>query len=247
MRMSKLFARTLREAPAEAEVVSHRLLLRGAYIRKLMAGFYTWLPLGFRMLRKVEAIIREQMDATGAQEIRMPIVLPAEPWKITGRWQNYGEEMFKLTDRSGRELGLGPTEEEVVTPRVAGEFSSYRDLPVNLYQIEWKYRDEFRPRFGLLRVREFLMKDAYSFDRNEDGMRASYDVMMESYRRIFDRCGIRYAVVEADPGQIGGDVNHEFVAMAQVGEDEFVHCENGDYTADVEAAVARAPEPRTAG
>jgi prolyl-tRNA synthetase len=247
MRMSKLFARTLREAPAEAEVASHRLLLRAAYIRKLMAGFYTWLPLGFRTLKKIEAIIREEMDATGAQQIRMPIVLPAEPWKITGRWQNYGEVMFKLKDRHGRELGLGPTEEEVVTPLVAGDFSSYRDLPVNLYQIEWKYRDEFRPRFGLLRVREFLMKDAYSFDRDEEGMRRSYEVMVDAYRRIFDRCGLDYLVVEADPGSIGGDVNHEFLAVSPVGEDEFVYCENGDYTADIEAATQRPPDPAPEG
>ncbi|MDP9340753.1 MAG: proline--tRNA ligase [Actinomycetota bacterium] len=247
MRMSKLFARTLKDAPAEADVASHQLMLRAAYIRKVMAGIYTMLPLGWRMLRKIEAIIREEMDASGAQEIRMPIILPSEPWKVTGRWQTYGDLMFKVKDRHGRELGLGPTQEEVVTPLVASEFTSYRDLPVNLYQIEWKYRDEFRPRFGLLRGREFLMKDAYSFDRNEEGLQASYDVMMEAYRRIFDRCGLRYAVVEADPGQIGGDVNHEFIAIAEVGEDEFVHCENGDYTADVEAAVARAPEPRDQG
>jgi prolyl-tRNA synthetase len=247
MRMSKLFARTLREAPAEAEVTSHRLLLRGAFIRKLVAGFYTWLPLGFRILKKVEAIIREEMDATGAQEIRMPIVLPAEPWKATGRWQNYGEVMFKLKDRHGRELGLGPTQEEVVTPLVAAEFSSYRDLPVNLYQIEWKYRDEFRPRFGLLRVREFLMKDAYSFDRDEEGMRASYEAMFEAYRRIFDRCGLEYRIVEADPGSIGGDVNHEFLALSPVGEDQFVYCENGDYTADIEAATQRPSEPAPEG
>ncbi len=245
--MSKLFARTLREAPAEAEVASHRLLLRAAYIRKLMAGFYTWLPLGFRTLKKAQAIIREEMDATGAQEIRMPIVLPAEPWKITGRWQNYGDVMFKLKDRHGRELGLGPTHEEVVTPLVAAEFSSYRDLPVNLYQIEWKYRDEFRPRFGLLRVREFLMKDAYSFDRDERGMQASYDVMFETYRKIFDRCGLDFRIVEADPGSIGGDVNHEFLAVSPVGEDEFVYCENGDYTADIEAATQRPPDPAPEG
>jgi prolyl-tRNA synthetase len=245
MRMSKLFARTLKEAPAEAEVASHQLMLRAAYMRKVMAGIYTMLPLGWRVLRNIEAIIREEMDAAGGQEIRMPIILPSEPWKVTGRWQTYGDLMFKVKDRHGRELGLGPTQEEVVTPLVAGEFSSYRDLPVNLYQIEWKYRDEFRPRFGLLRGREFLMKDAYSFDRNEAGLGASYEAMMEAYRRIFDRCGLRYAVVEADPGQIGGDVNHEFIATAEVGEDEFVHCENGDYTADVEAAVARAPDPRT--
>jgi len=242
MRMSKLFARTLREAPAEAEIASHRLLLRAAYIRKVMAGAYTWLPLGWRTLRKVEQIVRDEMNASDAQEVRMPIILPAEPWKITGRWQTYGDLMFKLKDRHDRELGLGPTHEEVVTPLVAGEFTSYRDLPVNLYQIEWKYRDEFRPRFGLLRGREFLMKDAYSFDRDEDGMRASYDVMLEAYKRVFDRCGLRYRIVEADPGQIGGDVNHEFIAIAEVGEDLFVYCENCDYAADLEAASARAPE-----
>ncbi len=241
--MAKLFARTLREAPAEAEIASHQLLLRAAFIRKVMAGAYTWLPLGWRTLRKVEQIVREEMDASGAQEIRMPILLPAEPWKITGRWQTYGDLMFKLKDRHDRELGLGPTHEEVVTPLVAGEFTSYRDLPVNLYQIEWKYRDEFRPRFGLLRGREFLMKDAYSFDRDEQGMRASYQVMYDAYRRILDRCGLRYRAVEADPGQIGGDVNHEFIAIADVGEDEFVYCENCDYAADIEAASARAPEP----
>jgi prolyl-tRNA synthetase len=243
MRTSKLFARTLREAPAEAEIASHQLLLRAAFIRKVMAGAYTWLPLGWRTLRKVEQIVREEMDASGAQEIRMPIILPAEPWKVTGRWQTYGDLMFKLKDRHGRELGLGPTHEEVVTPLVAGEFTSYRDLPVNLYQVEWKYRDEFRPRFGLLRGREFLMKDAYSFDRDEEGMRASYQVMYDAYRRICDRCGLRYRIVEADPGQIGGDVNHEFIAIAEVGEDEFVYCENCNYAADLEAATSRAPEP----
>ncbi|HEV8420082.1 MAG TPA: proline--tRNA ligase [Actinomycetota bacterium] len=245
MRMSKLFARTLREAPAEAEIASHQLLLRAAFIRKVMAGAYTWLPLGWRTLSKVEQIVREEMNASEAQEIRMPIILPAEPWKVTGRWQTYGDLMFKLKDRHDRELGLGPTHEEVVTPLVAGEYTSYRDLPVNLYQIEWKYRDEFRPRFGLLRGREFLMKDAYSFDRDEEGMRASYQVMYEAYRRIVDRCGLRYRIVEADPGQIGGDVNHEFMAIADVGEDQFVYCENCDYAADLEAASSRAPEPAT--
>jgi prolyl-tRNA synthetase len=246
MRMSKLFARTLREAPAEAEVASHRLLLRAAYIRKVMAGVYTWIPLGWRTLHRIERVIREEMDASGAQEIRMPIVLPSEPWKVTGRWQTYGDLMFKLKDRHGRELGLGPTQEEVVTPLVAGDFTSYRDLPVNLYQIEWKYRDEFRPRSGLLRAREFLMKDAYSFDRNEGEMQASYDLMFEAYRRIFDRCGLRYRIVEADPGQIGGGLNHEFIAVAEVGEDEFVYCERCDYAADIEAASAKAPEPISA-
>jgi prolyl-tRNA synthetase len=243
MRASHLFARTLREAPAEAEVASHRLLLRAAFIRKLMAGVYTWLPLGVRTMRKIEAIVREEMDASGAQEIRMPIVLPAEPWKATGRWQAYGDEMFKLKDRGGRDLGLGPTHEEVVTPLVAAEFKSYRDLPVNLYQIGWKYRDELRPRFGLLRAREFLMKDAYSFDRDAEGLRASYDVMVEAYKRVFDRCGLTYRIVEADPGLIGGDVNHEFMASADVGEDLFTYCTNCDYSADLEASSARPPDP----
>ncbi len=243
MRMSTLFARTLRDDPAEAEASSHRLLLRAAYIRPLMAGVYTTLPLGLRTMRKIERIVRQEMDASGAQEVRMPIILPAEPWKLTGRWQAYGETMFKLLDRHGRELGLGPTHEEVVTPLVAGDLPSYRDLPVNLYQVEWKYRDEFRPRFGLLRVREFLMKDAYSFDRDEEGMSAAYDTMLEAYRRVFDRCGISYVVVPADPGTIGGGVNHEFMAHADVGEDLYVTCPNGDYLADLEAATPRAPEP----
>jgi prolyl-tRNA synthetase len=237
MRASKLFAPTLREAPAEAEAASHVLLLRAAFIRKVAAGIYINLPFGVKSMRKIEDIIREEMDATGAQEIRMPIVLPAEPWKVTGRWQAYGDLMFKLKDRHGREMGLGPTEEEVVTPLVAAELPSYRDLPINLYQVEWKYRDEFRPRYGLLRGREFLMKDAYSFDRDEEGLRASYDVMFEAYKRIFDRCGLEYRIVEADPGQIGGGINHEYLAITQAGEDTFLYCETCDYAADLEAAT----------
>jgi prolyl-tRNA synthetase len=173
----------------------------------------------------------------------MPIVLPAESWKATGRYEAYGETLFKLVDRHAREMVLGPTQEEVVTPLVAAEFASYRDLPVNVYQIEWKYRDEFRPRFGLLRVRELYMKDAYSFDRDEEGMRVAYDVMMEAYKRVFDRCGLSYVIVEADPGTIGGGVNHEFMAAAEVGEDLFVSCPNGDYLADTEAAMPRPPAP----
>ncbi|HET9722810.1 MAG TPA: proline--tRNA ligase [Actinomycetota bacterium] len=243
MRLSHLFAPTLREDPAEAEVASHRLLLRAGFIRQVAAGVYTTLPLGVRSMRKIEEITRDEMDASGAQEIRMPIVLPAEPWKATGRFDLYGELLFKLTDRHGRQMLLGPTEEEVVAPLVAANLPSYRDLPVNLYQVEWKYRDEFRPRFGLLRVREFLMKDAYSFDRDEEGMRASYDVMYAAYERILDRCGLDHVTVEADPGQIGGGVNHEFMARAEIGEDLFVECSNGDYFADVEAARPMAPEP----
>lgn len=243
MRLSALFARTLREDPAEAEASSHRLLLRAAFFRQLMAGVYTTMPLGLRTMRKIEAIVREEMEASGAQELRMPIVLPAESWKATGRYEAYGDTLFKLRDRHGREMVLGPTQEEVVAPLVAAEFTSYRDLPVTVYQVEWKYRDEYRPRFGLLRVREFLMKDAYSFDRDEAGMAASYDVMLQAYRRVFDRCGLSYVVVDADPGTIGGGVNHEFMAVADVGEDLYVRCPNGDYLADTEAATPRPPEP----
>jgi prolyl-tRNA synthetase len=243
MRLSELFVPTLRDDPADAEIASHRLLVRAGFIRQVAAGIYTLLPLGLRSMRKIEAIVREEMEASGAQEIRMPIPLPAEPWKATGRWDLYGEVLFRLTDRHGREMLLGPTHEEVVTPLVAGDLPSYRDLPVNLYQVEWKYRDEFRPRFGLIRVREFLMKDAYTFDRDEEGMARSYRTMYEAYGRIVERLGLAYVAVEAEPGQIGGGVNHEFMARADVGEDLFVECENGDYLADWKAATPRPPEP----
>ncbi|HET6713260.1 MAG TPA: proline--tRNA ligase [Actinomycetota bacterium] len=247
MRLSKLFVPTLRDDPADAEIASHRLLLRAGFVRQVMAGVYVTLPLALRTMRTIEAIVREEMDASGACEIRMPIVLPAAPWQATGRYDLYGDTLFRFTDRHDRQLVLGPTEEEVVTPLVAGDLPSYRDLPVNLYQVEWKYRDEYRPRFGLLRVREFLMKDAYSFDRDEAGLRESYRVMYEAYERIFDRIGLDLAIVEADPGQIGGGVNHEFMARAAVGEDLFVECENGDYLADTEAARPTAPEPAPPG
>jgi prolyl-tRNA synthetase len=207
------------------------------------AGVYTMLPLGLRAMRKIEAVVREEMDASGAQEIRMPIVLPADPWRATGRLDLYGDLMFRLHDRHGREMLLGPTQEEVVTPIVDAELPSYRDLPLNLYQVEWKYRDEFRPRFGLLRGREFLMKDAYTFDRDEEGMGRSYQNMYDAYVRIFDRLGLDYVVVEAEPGQIGGGVNHEYMARAEVGEDRFVECENGDYLADWKAATPMPPDP----
>jgi prolyl-tRNA synthetase len=243
MRLSALFAPTLRDDPADAEAASHRLLVRAGFIRPLMSGVFSTLPLGIRTMRKIETIVREEMEASGAQEIRMPILLPSEPWKKTGRWQAYGPVMFKLIDRHDRELGLGPTQEEAVTPLVAGDVHSYRDLPLNLYQVEWKYRDEFRPRYGLLRVREFLMKDAYSFDRDDEGMHRSYGIMMDAYRRIFDRCGVQYVVVEADPGTIGGGTNQEFMAMAEIGEDLYVICPNGDYLADIEAARPRPPTP----
>ncbi|MGH2630734.1 MAG: proline--tRNA ligase [Actinomycetota bacterium] len=243
MRLSKLFVPTLRDDPADAEIASHRLLLRAGFVRRLTAGVYSYLPLALRVMRKVEAIVRDEMESAGSIEVRVPIVLPAEPWKKTGRWQAYGNEVFKLEDRHGREMMLGPTEEEVFAPMVAGDLPSYRDLPVNLFQVEWKYRDEKRPRFGLLRGREFLMKDAYSFDRDEQGMRESYRVMYEAYERVFDRIGLGHVIVDADPGTIGGGINHEFMALADVGEDLFVRCVNGDYLADTESATPQAPRP----
>ena len=247
MRLSNLFVPTLRDDPAEAEIASHRLLLRAGFIRQVAAGVYTTLPLGLRAMRRIAEVIREEMDAAGAQEIRMPILLPSEPWKATGRWDLYGDLMFHVTDRHEREMLLGPTQEEAITPLIDAEVPSYRDLPINLYQIEWKYRDEFRPRFGLLRGREFLMKDAYTFDRDEEAMAVAYRNMYDAYVRIFDRLGADDVVVEAEPGQIGGGVNHEYMARAEVGEDRFVECENGDYLADWKAATPMPPEAAPPG
>ncbi len=247
MRLSQLFARTLRDAPADAEAPSHQLLARAAYVRQVMAGVYAFLPLGLRTLEKVADIVREEMDRAGAQEVLLPILAPAEPWRKTGRWDAYGADMFKLQDRHERDLGLTPTHEEVLTPIVAAEYSSYRDLPVNLYQVQWKYRDEPRPRSGILRGREFLMKDAYSFDRDVDGLKVAYAKMVEAYKAILERCALTYRIVEADPGLIGGDVNHEFMAIADVGEDLFVHCSSCDYAANVEAATAAQAEPAAPG
>jgi prolyl-tRNA synthetase len=236
MRMSECFLRTLRDDPADAEVDSHRLLVRAGYIRRVAAGIYSWLPLGYRVLRKVEQIVREEMDAAGAQELLLPITQPIELWQRSGRDVAYGPLMFRLEDRKGSGFCLAPTAEEVVTSVVAQEYTSYRDLPVNLYQIHWKYRDELRPRFGLLRGREFLMKDAYSFDVDVEGLRASYKRMYDAYHRVFERCGLTFRPVEAQAGEIGGDVNHEFMAVAAVGEDDFVWCRSCDYAANVEAA-----------
>jgi prolyl-tRNA synthetase len=236
MRMSELFVRTLRDDPADAEVDSHRLLLRAGFIRRVAAGIYSWLPLGYRVLRRIEQIVREEMDAAGAQEVLLPIAQPLELWQRSGRDQAYGDLMFRLQDRKETKFCLSPTAEEVVTTLVAGELSSYRDFPVNLYQINWKYRDELRPRFGLLRGREFLMKDAYSFDLEVEGLRASYKKMYDAYSRIFARCGLTFRAVEAQSGEMGGDVNHEFMAVAAVGEDDFVWCRKCDYAANVEAA-----------
>lgn len=236
MRMSELFLRTLRDDPADAEVDSHRLLVRAGFIRRVAAGIYSWLPLGHRVLRKVSQIVREEMDRAGAQEVVLPITQPIELWQRSGRDALYGPLMFRLEDRKETGFCLAPTAEEVMTSLVGGEYTSYRDLPVNLYQIHWKYRDELRPRFGLLRGREFLMKDAYSFDTGLDGLRVSYKKMYDAYHRIFERCGLTFRPVEAQSGEIGGDVNHEFMAVAAVGEDDFVWCTNCDYAANIEAA-----------
>ena len=243
--MSRLFLRTLRDDPADAEIDSHRLLVRSGAIRRVASGIYSWLPLGNRVLRNVEAIVREEMDAAGAQEVILPIAQPLELWERTGRDTAYGPQMFRLTDRRETGFALAPTAEEVITATVANEYSSYRDLPVNLYQINWKYRDELRPRFGLLRSREFLMKDAYSFHVDAEDLRTTYRDMYEAYERIFARCGLTVRAVEAQAGEIGGDVNHEFMAVAPVGEDDFVWCTACEYAANVEAAV-RAADPATA-
>jgi prolyl-tRNA synthetase len=245
MRMSRLFLRTLRDAPGDADVESQRLLTRGGYVRKVAAGIYSWLPLGARVLRNVERIVREEMDAAGAQEVSLPIIQPLELWAESGRDQLYGPLMFRLLDRKETGFCLAPTAEEVITVTVRGEYSSYRDLPVNLYQIQWKYRDELRPRFGLLRGREFLMKDGYSFDVDTEHSRESYRLMYDAYHRVFSRCGLRFRPVQAQSGEIGGDINHEFMAVAAVGEDDFVWCRNCDYAANVEAARRRAPESVT--
>lgn len=237
MRMSRLFSRTLRDDPADAEVDSHRLLVRAGYIRKVASGIYAWLPLGERVLQAVSGIVRDEMDRAGAQEIVLPIAQPLELWERSGRDAAYGPLMFRLEDRKETRFCLSPTAEEAVTALVAADASSYRDLPFVLYQVNWKYRDELRPRFGLLRAREFLMKDAYSFDADVDGLRAAYKSMYDAYTRVFERCGLTFRAVEAQSGEIGGDVNHEFMAVAAVGEDDFVWCSSCDYAANVEAAT----------
>ncbi|MBN2719532.1 MAG: proline--tRNA ligase [Proteobacteria bacterium] len=245
MRYSKYFLPTLREVPTEAEVVSHQLMLRSGMIRRVAAGIYELLPLGVRVIRKVEAIVREEMDRAGAMEILMPTVLPAELWQETGRWDFYGKELLRLKDRNGREFCLGPTHEEVVTDLVRREVRSYRQLPFNLYQIQTKFRDEIRPRFGLMRGREFTMKDAYSFDADRAGAEKSYRAMHEAYTAIFRRCGLKFRAVEADSGKIGGNLSHEFMVLADTGEDRVVSCLECEYAANLEMA-ALAPPPKGA-
>ncbi len=237
MRYTQSLIPTLKETPAEAEVVSHRLLLRGGYIRKLSAGVYTYLPLGLAAVRKVEQIVREEMNRAGAQELLMPMVQPADLWRETGRYEKYGPELLRFRDRHERESCLGPTHEEVITDIVRREIRSYRDLPKNLYQIQTKFRDEIRPRFGLMRGREFIMKDAYSFDVDDAQAGVAYQRMYEAYQRVFTRCGLEFRAVEADTGTIGGSFSHEFMVLADTGEDTLVICSSCDYAANIEKAA----------
>mgnify|MGYP001678762803 FL=1 len=243
MRLSKMYVRTLRELPAEAEIPSHILLLRTGMIRKLASGIYGFMPLGWRSLHKIENIIREEMDKSGAQEILMSAIQPAELWEESGRWSAYGLELWRIKDRNGRDFCLGPTHEEIFTDIVRDGVSSYRQLPLNLYQIQHKYRDEARPRFGLMRSREFIMKDAYSFDKDQEGLDKSYDDMYDAYTRIFTRCGLTFRPVEADSGAIGGNASHEFTALSEVGESDIAYCENCSMAANVEKAACRDAEP----
>ena len=241
MKMSKALVPTLRDNPSEADIVSHQLLVRAGFIRKSAAGLYHYLPLGKRVLQKIENIVREEMDAAGCQELLMPIVQPAELWLETGRWHAYGAEMFKVTDRHDRQFCLGPTHEEMITDLVRNEVSSYRQLPLRLYQIQNKYRDEKRPRFGLIRGREFVMKDMYSFDRDPAGLDQAYWDMYQAYTNIFNRCGLNFRPIEADGGAIGDSQTHEFTALAETGENTVVYCEHCGYAANIEIAPCPAP------
>jgi prolyl-tRNA synthetase len=240
--MSELFLRTLRDDPADAEVPSHKLLIRAGYIRPIGPGLYSWLPLGLRVLRKIERVVREEMTAIGGQEILFPALLPRAPYETTNRWTEYGDGVFRLQDRRRNDYMLGPTHEEFFTLTVKGEYSSYKDFPLLLFQIQTKYRDEARPRAGILRGREFVMKDSYSFDVDDDGLRAAYHAHRGAYQRIFDRLGVRYVIVSAVSGAMGGSASEEFLAESEVGEDTFVRCLESGYAANVEAVTTAAPE-----
>ena len=246
MRVSRLFMATQREIPADAEIPSHQLMLRAGLIRKVASGIYSFMPLGYRTYRKVEAVIREEMDKAGAQELIMPALLPAEVYQESGRWEKFGPEMFRLSDRGGRSFCLGPTHEEPITEAVRDTISSYKQLPVTLYQIQHKYRDEKRPRFGIMRGREFVMKDAYSFDVDEAGLSESYDTMYKAYRAIFDRLGLDYTVVDADSGAMGGSGSQEFMVKSEVGEDGICYCDECGYAANEEKAGCVTPAQDTA-
>src|SRR5688572_3972736 len=241
MRASQFLISTLKEAPADAEVASHRLMMRAGMIKKLGAGIYTYMPMGLRVIRKVEAIVREEMNRAGAVECAMPVVQPAELWQETGRFDKMGPELLRIQDRHERDFVVQPTSEEVVTDIARQELRSYKQLPKNLYQVQTKFRDERRPRFGLMRGREFIMKDAYSFDRDQAAAKRSYESMAQAYRRIFNRFGLRYRAVRADSGAIGGDLSEEFQVIAATGEDAIVYCPDSDYAANMEKAEALAP------
>jgi len=241
MRSSQVLIATVKETPADAEIISHQLMLRAGLIRKLAAGLYTWLPMGLRVLRKVETIVREEMNRAGAQEVLMPAVQPAELWQESGRWEQYGPELLRLRDRHQREFCFGPTHEEVITDLIRNELRSYKQLPSNFYQIQTKFRDEIRPRFGIMRAREFLMKDAYSFHLDEESLGETYKRMHETYCRIFDRIGLEYRPVQADTGSIGGHQSHEFHVLAESGEDAIAFSSESSYAANVELAKAVAP------
>jgi len=241
MRWTQSLIPTLKETPAEAEILSHKLLLRAGLVRKLTGGLYTFLPLGLRALRKVERIVREEMDRAGALEVLMPTLQPPEIWQQSGRYETMKDVLFRVRDRAKKEWVMGPTHEEVITTVVAGEISSYRQLPRNFYQIQTKFRDEIRPRFGLMRAKEFIMKDAYSFDVSDEAAQGSYQKMYEAYTRIFQRCGLKAMAVDADTGIIGGKFSHEFMVPAETGENEVAYCERGDYAANVEKATSRRP------
>ena len=242
MRATQFFLSTLKEAPAEAELVSHKLMLRAGLIKKLGSGLYSWMPLGLRVLRKVEHVVREEMDASGAIELLMPAVQPAELWQESGRWAQFGPQMLKIKDRHDRDFCFGPTHEEVISDIVRREIKSYRQLPINFYQIQTKFRDEIRPRFGVMRAREFVMKDAYSFHADSASLEATYQAMYDAYSRVFTRLGLKFRSVAADPGAIGGTGSHEFHVLADSGEDAIVFCPTSDYAANVELAEAIAPE-----
>ena len=243
MRWSKILIPTLKEDPADAEVISHKLLVRAGFIRQVSRGVYDYFPLALRVIRKIEQIVREEMDRAGAQELLMPITAPAELWQESGRWEMYGKELLRFKDRNERDFCLGPTHEEIVTDLVRRSVRSYRELPFNLYQIQTKFRDEPRPRFGLMRGREFIMKDAYSFHTDVEDCRREYDNMYQTYKRIFSRCGLRFRPVEADTGTIGGSQSHEFQVLAESGEDAIVSCNTCDYAANVEKAEVKAARP----
>jgi prolyl-tRNA synthetase len=246
MRFSTMFIPTLRETPSETEAISHKLMLRAGFVRQLASGLYVFLPLGWRVMNKINAILREEMDDIGAQEISMPVLHPAEIWQQTGRWDAIGDEMFRLKDRTGRDMCLGMTHEEIMTWLASREIRSYRDLPQVWYQIQTKLRDEARPKSGILRTREFIMKDSYSFDLSEEGLRKNYRLHAEAYDRIFTRCGLKFSMVESDPGMMGGAISHEFMAPSPAGEDEIAMCDKCGYSANVElaASVPVSNEPR---